>query len=116
MVVKAGRDVPVPGTLRAQVTLKLSDLVLEQKGGRHVGELDLVFVQQAARDQPSHAVGEHISVSLNEDEYKKAMEFGLVRTRDLEMSEAGYYLRVVVRDASTGSLGSVNVWTLNLPR
>ena len=100
--------------MRVQLTLDVRGIALEQKGDRRRGQIDVLYVQQSAKAVPSKSLLESITISLSDAEFKNALESGLVRTRDLNIEDAGYYLRVVVRDVSTGSLGSVNIRTENV--
>jgi hypothetical protein len=43
-----------------------------------------------------------------------ALQRGLVLAKDLEMADAGYHLKVAVRDANSGTIGTVIVRTQGL--
>lgn len=55
-----------------------------------------------------------MEVNLKKDTYTTALQRGLALAKDLEMAEAGYQLKVAVRDANSGNVGTVIVKTQGL--
>jgi VWFA-related protein len=111
MFVRVARDIPQPGKLRVVLSLDVRNLELTRKDDRWAGTLDLLFVQQPSAGQPAIVTNDSISLNLTKDSYTQAIKTGLRFARDLELANAGYFLRVAVRDASSGNVGSVNIRT-----
>jgi hypothetical protein len=84
---------------------------LEQKGDRWTGGVDLLFVQQAAAGQPATVLNDSLTLNLTKDTYAQSMRAGLRFGKDLDLANAGYFLRVAARDIATGNVGSVNIRT-----
>ena len=59
-------------------------------------------------------IGDAMAVNLKKDTYTAALQRGLVLAKDLEMADAGYQLKVAVRDANSGNIGTVIVRTQGL--
>jgi len=55
-----------------------------------------------------------MAVNLKKDTYTAALRRGLALAKDLEMADAGYQLKVAVRDANSGAIGTVIVRTQGL--
>jgi VWFA-related protein len=111
LVARLGRDIPQPGKLRVVMSIDPHNISLEHKGDRWTGALDLLFVQQPAPDQPTSVLNDSLSLNLTETTYQAAMKSGLRFLKDLDLATAGYFLRVAVRDAASGNVGSVNIRT-----
>jgi VWFA-related protein len=111
LVVRVARDLPQPGKLRVVLSMDIHNINLEQKGDRWAGAVDLLFVQQSAADQPGTIVNDSLTLNLSKDTYMQALKSGLRFGKDLNLANAGYMLRVAVRDAGSGNVGSVNIRT-----
>ena len=111
LVVRAARDIPQPGKLRVVLSMDVHNLTLEQKGDRWAGQVDLLFVQQAAHDQPAVVANDSLTLNLTKDTYLQALKTGLRFGKDFDLAKAGYFLRVAARDAASGNVGSVNIRT-----
>ena len=46
-------------------------------------------------------------MNLKRDTYTTALQRGLLLAKDLDLADAGYRLKVAVRDANSGNIGSV---------
>jgi hypothetical protein len=111
MFVRLGRDVPQSGKLRVVLSMDVRNINLEQKGDRWAGALDIVFVQQTAATEAPSVVNDSLTLHLTKEVYQQALKTGLRFGKDLDLAKAGYYLRVAVRDATSGNVGSVNIRT-----
>ena len=85
----------------------VKNVQLEQKDDRWTGRLEILFVQQAAADKQPTIVGDQMDVNLKKDTYTAALQHGLLMAKDLELADAGYQLKVAIRDANSGNIGSV---------
>jgi VWFA-related protein len=81
-------------------------LHFDQRGDRHQVSLDVVgFVfDQLGRNRGGFS--ETINLDLTRDEYQRALEQGLTYSASTELQPDYYQVRVVVREASSGSLGT----------
>jgi hypothetical protein len=50
-------------------------------------------------------------LNLTKEVYEQALKTGLRFGKDLDLAKSGYFLRVAVRDAASGNVGSVNIRT-----
>jgi hypothetical protein len=71
-------------------------------------------VQQGASDQQPTIKGDQMDVNLKKETYAAALQRGLLLAKDLDLADAGYQLKVAVRDAGSGNIGSVIVRTSGL--
>lgn len=115
LTVRLGPNLPQPGKLRVVMQVDLRSLNLEQKADRWIGTLDILFVQQAGPDQGTKVINDTLNLNLTRASRDQLMKSGMVFAKDLEFPEAAYALRVAVRDATSGSVGSVNMRTDKLP-
>ena len=94
-----------------QVVLKLDthDIHFEQSDGRWKASIDLGFAELSRDGRILGGVEDHIDLALLPDSYNDAKMQGWFYPRELFVSRAAVKLRVVVRDLSTGALGSVSV-------
>jgi len=92
-----------------RVNVAAGELRLEEADGRHRGNLDAIYLQLAAGD--AAVVAEPLSYKLDfsEAEYQAALERGYPLAAKLVIRPETRALRVVVRDAGSGELGSVTI-------
>jgi len=81
-------------------------LIFSESGGNYQDSLDVVgFVfDQAGRNRGGFS--ETINLNLNRQEYQKAFAEGLTYTASTEVQADYYQVRVVVREAASGNVGS----------
>lgn len=111
LTVRAARDVPQPGKIGVILRVSARNVNFEQKGDRWTGVLDILFVQQPAAGHPANVVNDTITFNLTRERYLAALREGLLFAKDLNLADAAYLLRVAVRDAGSGNMGSVNIRT-----
>ncbi len=78
----------------------------DKKDGVWTAGLDLVFSRQGQQGQGA-AAQSSIPLKLSGDQYRQAMEKGLLSRRTLARDPAASYLRIVVRDANSGAIGTL---------
>jgi hypothetical protein len=80
---------------------------LDPQGDRWAGKLDLLFVEMDPHGKQVYGVDDTLSMEFRQPNYERVQQEGLLYhrliPRDLKASE----LRVIVRDAATGALGSI---------
>jgi hypothetical protein len=91
------------------------DLSLETRGSQRVGALDVLWIQQPAGRARTRVVRDGIALDLTPESYARALADGLTVTKDLASADVAGGLRVVVRDARSGALGSLTVPTGAMP-
>ena len=107
LTLRLAPNLPKPGRLRVVMLADVRNIQLEQKDDRWSGKLEVLFVQQSAADKPPTIVGDQMEVNLKRDSYTAALQHGLLLAKDLDLADAGYQLKVAVRDANSGNIGSV---------
>jgi VWFA-related protein len=111
MAVRLAPGIPEPGNLRLDMVVQPRDLSLQPKDGRWVGGVDLVFIQRSGPDQPPVFISKTIDLNLSKATYESTMKQGLALRQDFKSADTGYRLKVVVRDVTSGNVGSVNMRT-----
>ena len=107
LTLRLGPNLPKPGKLRVVMLVDVRNVQLEQKEDRWTGRLEILFVQQGASDKQPTIAGDQMDVNLKRDTYTAALQRGLLLAKDLDLADAGYQLKVAVRDANSGNIGSV---------
>ena len=80
---------------------------LDPQGERWAGKLDLMFVEKDDHGAQTYGVDDTLSMELKQQNYDRVQREGLTYHRVLPRTDKASELRVVVRDASTGAVGSV---------
>ena len=93
------------------ITLKLdhSTIGLQQDQGRWQGRLDVLFVQRDDQGNEYGGVDDTVNLNLTAETYRKLLAEDLAYHRVVARAAAAKLLRIVVRDAASGAMGSVTV-------
>ncbi|MGO4885591.1 MAG: VWA domain-containing protein [Bryobacteraceae bacterium] len=94
------------GNLDVTLRVDPKSILLDPQGDRWAGKLDLLFVEKDAHGAQTYGVDDTMSLELLRDNYNRVEKEGLIYHRVIPKS-GGSELRVVVRDASTGAVGSI---------
>ena len=99
------------------VTLRVDpkSIQLDPQGDRWAGKLDLLFVEKDAHGAQTFGVDDTISMELKQQNYDRVQKEGLMYHRVLPSNAQTSELRVVVRDTSTGAVGSVTASLSAIP-
>ncbi len=91
------------------VTLRVDpkSILLDPQGDRWAGKLDLLFVERDKHGTQTYGVDDTLSLELKRQNYDKVQQEGLMYHRVVPRTGGASDVRVVVRDASTGAVGSV---------
>jgi VWFA-related protein len=100
---------PTPNSLEVYVKIDRSSINLEQNKNRWAGRLDVLFIQKDARGNQYSGVTQTIEMNLLQANYERVTQEGLIYKQVLERERRANQIRVVVRDAASGSIGSVSV-------
>jgi VWFA-related protein len=98
-----------PHTLELHIGVDPKQLLLEQSGDHRKGGVDLLFVQSEASGKRVAAEKQHVDIDLETKQYEHMSAAAMVLGRHLIVSPGATDLRVIVRDAGSGSLGSVTL-------
>lgn len=103
---------PLPEGLN-EVVIKVEprDLHFSESGGRWSADLDMLFVQLTQDGRSLGGEKDTVQCRFKPETYARAMEQGIFLPRQVFLKPGGSRLRVVVRDATTGAVGSVSVPT-----
>jgi VWFA-related protein len=82
-------------------------IVLQPQGDHWAGKLDLLFVQKEPHGRQLSGIDDTLSMELSQPNYDRVQKDGLMYHRVIPRNTQASELRVVVRDAATGALGSV---------
>jgi VWFA-related protein len=91
------------------VVIDPHDIRFEERDGRMRSEVDLLFVQQAPDGHRIDGEKQTLQYALLTDSYETALGQGLFFEEQITIEPQASRLRIVVRDASTGAVGSVSV-------
>jgi len=101
------------GTVDIAVKIDHTGVSLQSQQDRWVGRLDVLFVQKDDRGNQYNGRSDTIELRLTPETYQKLMKEDLVYHQVVDRAAGAKALRIVVRDAASGSIGSV---TAPLPR
>jgi hypothetical protein len=103
-------DTPAPGRLAVRIMIEPADLAFREVDGRWTVKLDMAYVQQPT---PAGAgmtlVKDEVNLHMRPEAYAKTREEGLIVQKVLPAAASTYKLRIVVRDAGSGAVGSVEI-------
>lgn len=95
--------------LELLVNVNTSDLRLAEADGHHTGKIDAIYMQLGPADAPLGVEPLTYKVDLSENEYQAALSHGYELKAPLVIEPSTKNLRIVVRDAASGVLGSVTI-------
>lgn len=103
-------DRPQPGTVNVSLYIDPATLSFTKEGDRWKAELDVVYVQKTqSGQQPTGGISDRVSLALTDTTYAEVVKNGMIRGRAFPREAGTVSLRIVVRDARTGSTGSLTV-------
>lgn len=97
------------GTVELHIGIDPKQLLLRSSDGHRKGALDLFFLQRDAAGKSVAAEKQHIDLNLEDKQYEYLAKAAMVLDRHLVIVPESTEIRVVLRDAGSGSLGSVTV-------
>ena len=92
-----------------QITLDPNQFLLQEHENRREGGLDLLFLQKDYSGKFLAAEKQHLNLKFTEGGYERVTKSGLLVRRQLAIDSAAAEIRILVRDAGSGSLGSVTI-------
>lgn len=85
------------------------DVRFEERDGRMRSEVDLVFAQQASDGHRIEGEKKTVQYALRQESYETVLTQGRFFEEPITIDPRASRVRIVVRDASTGAVGSVSV-------
>jgi len=109
LVVQVQPDASKPKSMNVFVKVDPHGISLQQQGDRWDGRLDLLFVQKDDRGGQFNGTSDTMELQLQQANYEKVSREGLIYKKTIEMAPQANQLRVVVRDAASGTVGTVTI-------
>ena len=98
-----------PGALEVVLGIDTTQVSLEKQSDNWVGRLDVLFVQGDENGNQYGGFDDTINFHFNSAEYAKFLKGGFVYTKMVNRSDRAQHLRIILRDAATGAIGSVTI-------
>ena len=103
-------EVKAAGTkLELVVHLDPKEFHLEQQADRWAGKLDFLFVQKDAKGRQFNGRDDTLELRLTEPRFKSFNQDGMAYRQIVDRAPQATEIRIVVRDAASGAMGSVTV-------
>ena len=103
----------VPNTTTKSLKLSMDvdpkDINLVLQDGNWVGALDFLFSQRDVEGKVLSNIALNLGMNLPAESHSQLEKEGITFSRTLEVVPTAFLLRVVVRDARSGSIGTVSV-------
>jgi VWFA-related protein len=109
LTVRVAPYAPKPGSYEVLVKVEPSGIGLQQAGDRWDGKLDVLLIQKDAQGRQYNGQDDTIEMQLKQEKYAQVSKEGLTYRQVIEKNGRATQLRIVVRDAASGSMGSVTV-------
>jgi VWFA-related protein len=101
---------PEPNSVNVFVQIDPATVGFRKEGDRWKAELDIVYVQKDEHGRvKDNGVTDNLSLALTDTSYAKVVKEGLIRQRRFLRQPGAINLRIVVRDVSSGSVGSLTI-------
>jgi hypothetical protein len=102
-------DVPGAETLKITVTVDARDVVFNPQGDRLAGSVDIYFIQMGDKNKVIAGETRQLTETIPQREYQDVIKSGLSLPTDILISPGAKVLRLLARDAGSGSSGSVTI-------
>jgi VWFA-related protein len=96
------------------LSISLAGLNLQPEGEIWTGEVDVFLLQRDQQGQGFGRVNDTIAMRLKPSTYQQMLKTGAPYRREITVSPRSTLLRIVVRDARSGDLGSLTIPTRGL--
>jgi VWFA-related protein len=102
-----GFDVAGVRQLKVKITLDANQLRFQQQGERRTDSLAETWVELNAQGQQVGEISKTIDLNRTQDDYKKLLQDGFTYSKTLILAKDAAEVRLVLRDAGNGAIGSV---------
>lgn len=96
-------------TVVVDLRIDLRDLTLRPNGNRQEGSVEILFLQRAADGNVLARWDYNLPVNLSGTERLEALRDGVRAGKHMPVAKNAVDLRIVVRDASSGAIGSLSI-------
>jgi VWFA-related protein len=100
---------PKPGSYEVMIHVQPEGISLEKNQERWAGRLDVLLVQKDANGQQHDGRDDTIDLQLMPERYLSVIRQGLMYRQIIQRNPLAAELRILVRDARSGQMGSVTV-------
>ena len=107
-ITAVAHQVGITRALKVSVVFDLHDIRMEEKGGA-TGAVDIVMLNLNDQNKILGALDQTFQLKLPPDLYARFLKDGMSVTRELPIAPDAVQFRVVVRDANTGTMGTVRI-------
>jgi VWFA-related protein len=76
---------------------------------RWTAKVDTVFIQVGGKDQPISAVDETLNLNFDDAKFKALLQEGIRYKKEIAIAPGAIELRVLLRDARNGNVGSIGI-------
>jgi VWFA-related protein len=115
-MIVSGKSAKDSHILELHIGVDPKQLLLQSSGDRRKGAVDLFFLQRDAAGKRVAAEEQHLELNIEEKQYEYLSKVAMVLDRHVTIAPQSTELRVVLRDAGSGSLGSVTLPTEAFPK
>ncbi len=113
-MIVSGKGTKDPHVVELQIGIDPKQLFLQSSGDHRKGAVDLFFLQRDASGKRVAAEEQHFELNLEEKQYEYLSKVAMVLERHVTIAPQSTELRVVLRDAGSGMLGSVTMPTASI--
>ena len=92
-----------------RINISRQDVWLDSKDGHWNGAIEILYAQHAADGRLVAAWKDKLSLALTPEIYKRAEQDGITLTKQLALKPGINELRIAVRDANSGAIGTVTI-------
>jgi VWFA-related protein len=94
-------------SLRLQISVDPKQFDLKESSGHQKGALDMVFSQFDVQEKILAGDKQHLEINFTQKQYEDLSKSGMILQRNVSVLPKCHEIRVVIRDAGSGALGSV---------
>jgi len=109
LIVKAEAPKSVGGAWRLVTTVDSHDLAVAEQNAKWVGHLQILYSVQTETGRELEGTLDNVNLDLKQEVWARIAADGLPMTKEFQAPPNAFKLRIAVRDASTGRVGSVSI-------
>jgi len=98
-----------PNSIDVYIKVDPNGIGITHNGTRNDGAVDILLIQKDDRGRTFNGETDTLSLAMKPETYQKIEQEGLIFHKVIPRAGQATQLRVIVRDASSGTLGSVTV-------
>ena len=106
-MIVSGKGAENPRAIELHIGIDPKQLLLQDSGDHRKGAVDLLFLQQNEAGAIVAKEEQHIDLNLDEKQFQYLAKAAMVLDRHVALQPQTAEMRVVIRDAGSGTIGSV---------